>query len=152
MGWERDYRLPLPLIERMATSSGEVASLSPEEAVELALGGDASPGSDADLTFSQEEAEIELLHLEELRHSIRYTLPPKIAGLVFPRETEVEDDVAAVMRRRYQKQFKQSFDEVDPSEAFKKLKQSANTTILNWESQVAECVAEEGDEFWTAVS
>jgi len=41
---------------------------------------------------------------------------------------------------------------VNPSEAFKKLKQSANTTILNWEAQVAECVVEEGDEFWTAVS
>ena len=136
----------------MATSSGEVASLSPEEAVELALGGDADPGSNVDPTLSQEQAEIELLHPEELRHSIRYTLPPKIAGLVFPRETEAEDEVAAVIRRRYQKRFKQSFDEVDPSEAFRKLKQSANTTILNWESQLEECVAGEGDEFWTAVS
>ena len=136
----------------MATSSGEVASLPPEEAVELALGGDADPGSDVDPTFSQEQAEIELLHPEELQHSIRYTLPQKIARLAYPRETETEDEVSAVIRRRYQKQFKQSFDEMDPSEAFKKLKQSANTTILNWESQVAECVTEEGDEFWTAVS
>ena len=136
----------------MATSSGEVASLPPEEAVELALGGDADPGNDAGLTFSQEEAEIELLHPEELQHSIRYRLPQRIAGLVFPRETEAEDEVTAVIRRRYQKQYKQPFDEVNPSEAFKKLKQSANTTILNWEAQVAECVVEEGDEFWTAVS
>ena len=128
----------------MATSSGEVESLPPEEAVVFAPRGDADPGS-------QEEAEIELLHPEQL-HSIRYRLPPKIAGLVFPRETEVEDEVAAVIRRRYQQQFQQSFDEVDPSEAIRRLQQSANTTILNWEAQVADCVAEEGDEFWTAVS
>lgn len=142
---------PYVICHMMATSSGEVASISPGEAVVLALGGDADPGNDAGLTFSQKEVEIELLHPDELQHSNRYLLPQKIAGLRFPRETEA-DEVADVIRRRYQKHFKQSFDEMHPSEAFKKLKQSANTTILNWESQVAECVAEEGDEFWTAVS
>ncbi len=136
----------------MATSTGEVASLSPEEAVQLALGGDADPGSKIDHTFSQEEVEIELLHPEELQHSIHYRVPQKIASLVFHRETEEEDEVAAVIRRRYQKRFKQSYDKVDPSEAFRRLKQSANNTVLNWESQLEECVAGEGDEFWTAVS
>lgn len=136
----------------MADSSGEVASLSPEEAVELALGTNADGGGGVDFIVSDEEVDIDLQHAEELQQKVRYRLPQKISRLVFPRETETEDEVAAVIRRRFQKRFNQSFDELDPSEAFRRLKQNANTRMLSWESQVEECVAEEKDEFWTAVS
>ena len=137
----------------MATSSGEVTSLPSEEEVERALGTDADPGSGVDLVSSDGEVDIELLHtVDELQYKVRYRLPQKIGGLVFRRETVSEDEVAAMIRRKYQKRFEQSFDEVDSSEAFRKLKQGTNTRMLNWESQVEECVAEEGDEFWIAVS
>ena len=135
----------------IATSSGDVASLPPEEAVELDLGTDADLGGGVDITLSQEGVEIEMTHAEELRHSVRYRLPQKIAGLVFPRETETEHEVADVIRRRYQKRFNQSFDEVDPSEAFEILKQNETTRMLSWESQVEECVKEENDDFWIQV-
>ena len=136
----------------MATTFTDVRSISPQEAVELAFSGDADQGGDADLTLNQEEVEIELPRPEELQQRVRYTLPKKIAGLKFPRETETEHEVADVIRRRYQKRFNQSFDEVDPSEAFRMLKQNETTRMLSWESQVEECVEGESDDFWTQVS
>ena len=114
----------------MATSSADVASLPPEEAMELALRTDPDPGSSANPTLSQEEVESELTHADELPHSDDYTLPQKIASLPF----------------------KTSLDEIEPPEAFKMLRQNKTTTTHSWEVQVEECVKGEDDDFWTQVS
>ena len=132
----------------MATSSGGVESHPPEEAVELPPRTDADIGTD--LTLSQEEAQIELSHPE---HGVRYTIIPReIASLRFRRETVTGHEMNDAIRRRYKKRFKKPLDEIDPSEAFKLLKQNEATTMHSWEMQVEEAVKGESDRFWTQVS
>ena len=136
----------------MATSSGDVASLPPEEAVELSPRTNAVLDGGADLTLSQEDVEIELTSVEELQRSANFTVPVKIASLRFRRETVTGHEMNDAIRRRYQKRFKKPLDEIEPSEAFKLLKQNEATTMLSWEMQVEESVQGESDNFWTQVS
>ena len=136
----------------MATSSGDVASLPPEEAVELSPRTNAVLDGGADLTLSQEEAEIELNNFKEQQYSVRYTIPREIASLHFRRETVTGHEMNDAIRRRYQKRFKKPLDEIEPSEAFELLKQNEATTMLSWEMQVEESVQRESDNFWTQVS
>ena len=131
----------------MATSSGGVESHPPEQAVELPPRTDADIGTD--LTLSNEEAEIELNHSEDC---VRYTIPREIATLRFRRETVTGHEMNDAIRRRYQKLFKKPLNEIDPSEAFKLLKQNEATTMHSWEMQVEEAVQGESDGFWTQVS
>ena len=121
----------------MATSSSDVEPLPSEEAVDHALRMDAD----------QEEGGIVLINTEDL-HRVYYTCPthsrhdytlPKITGLVFRKETEMEHEVSDVQN--------------DPLRALKTLKQNDKTTMLGWEMQVEECVeGEEDDDFRILVS
>ena len=135
----------------MATGSCDVESPPPAETVEVPSRTDDDPGSGTDLSLSQERVEI-TLNPEEQQHSVRYTIPRRIATLHVRRETVTGHEISDAIRQRYQKRYKHPLDEIDPFEAFKLLKQNEATTMHSWEMQVEEAVQEETDEFWTQVS